>query len=129
MSELIEKMNEAMATGCGTYMEASHLSEILTYIEYLEANQIPEGHVMDKTQAIEPVAETQPTAAVKDVLTEPERKVEPLGRLLYRCFTLAMLWISIGMFLQFVVQVTNPAWYMLTGFYLYPFMRYIGLIR
>lgn len=45
MSELIEKMNETLATGCGVYMEASRLSEILAHIERLEANQIPEGCV------------------------------------------------------------------------------------
>lgn len=37
MSKLIEQMYEAMATGCGTYMEASRLSEILAHIERLEA--------------------------------------------------------------------------------------------
>lgn len=54
MSKLVEELYEALATGCGEYMEASRLSEILSYIELLSANQIPEGYVAVPARGAQP---------------------------------------------------------------------------
>lgn len=37
MSKLVEELYETLATGCGVYMEASRLSEILAHIERPES--------------------------------------------------------------------------------------------